>query len=169
VAASGPEDGDSKALRNVGGGYGCYVILDLAFPPRCLHPSGGGDLHNGIKGTHCYETSPFCMSWVHRKGTVSAATQTTRAGISVPARIVVGLSHFSLGEMLGTVVRCLNVKLRSSVVVVVVVVRHWGPVQNCSGETSWLNCVICKADRAMTLTVTWMCARRGCHWFVKNR
>ena len=43
------------------------VILDPAFPPRCPYPSGGGDLHNGIKGTHCYETSPFvCLGFTRR-------------------------------------------------------------------------------------------------------
>lgn len=81
------------------------VILDLASPLRCLHPSGGGGLHSSIKGTHCYGTSPFVMSWVYRKDTVSAATQTTRAAISVPATVVVDLSHLSLGELLGVVER----------------------------------------------------------------
>jgi len=83
LAASGPEDEDSKALRNVGAATD--VILDLAFPPRCLHPSGGGDLHNGIKGTHCYEASPFvCLGFTGRVQSVQQRRPLQLASVCQP-------------------------------------------------------------------------------------
>lgn len=41
------------------------------------------------------------MSWAHRKGTVSAATQNTRAAIGVSARLTMAVSRLSLAELLG--------------------------------------------------------------------
>ena len=123
----------------------CY--FGTSFPASLSPPQWGRRPSQQHQGNPLLRDLALCMSWVHRKGTVSAATQTTRAGISVPARIVVGLSHLSLCECweqsnvawMWIWPVCCEVRF--------VVVRHWGPVQNCSGETSCLNCVICKADR----------------------